>query len=48
MALVINGHEACELHSLSGWDIEVTDQTGQTVLTIPVSNGQRMSMRQAA
>ena len=49
MALIIHGQEACALCTLPGWDIEVIDETGQSVFTIPISDGQQsLSMKQAA
>jgi hypothetical protein len=49
MASSIMGQSECALGSLSGWDIEVTDQTGRTVLIVPISDGrQNMKHNQAA
>ena len=49
IAVVIRGQEGRTFRSLSGWDLEVTDQTGQTVLMTPISEGQQsLSARQAA
>ena len=38
----------CAPGSLSGWDIEVTDHTGQTVLLVPISDMQPNIRRKQA
>ena len=49
MASAIMGQSEGAPGSLSGWDIEVTDHTGRTVLIVPISDVQRnMKRKQAA
>jgi hypothetical protein len=49
MASSIIGQEKCALESVSGWDIEVTDEAGRTMLIVPIHAEQgRLLNKQAA
>ena len=48
IASSIIGQEKCALESVSGWDIEVTDEAGRTMFIVPVSDGQKSMLTQQA
>ena len=48
MALSIIGQEACTLRTLSGWEIEVTDDAGRTMLIVPIGDGQDSPLNKRA
>ena len=48
MASSIIGKDKCAPESVSGWDIEVTDGAGRTILIVPVSDGQKSMLTQQA
>jgi hypothetical protein len=48
MASSIIGQDECAPESVLGWDIEVTDEAGQTMLMLPVSDGQKSMLTQQA
>jgi hypothetical protein len=48
MASSIIGQDECAPESVLGWDIEVTDEAGQTMFIVPVSNGQKSMLTQQA